>query len=383
MTSTFDVGVVGGGTMGTAAAFFLARSGLRVILFEQFGIVHEFGSHSGATRIIRHAYHESPDYVPLVLRADQLWQDLQQISGQQLLVRTGGIDLGPRDGNVVDHALLACRDHSLPHEYLDATEIMEQWPQFRIPENWHGCYDPNMGFLLVDGCIRAYADAARDAGCVIHEEEPVEGFSQDMPIRLRTAKSEYELQKLVVCGGAWNSKLLADLNLPLIAKRKALVWLTAEREEEFQPGRFPVFLADTSAGLLYGFPIYGKPGLKIANHHGAGPAVDPDQVDRTFRPGDATDAQIFSSQHLKGVKQEVLDGKICLYTMTPDEHFILDLHPANDNIAIAAGFSGHGFKFAPVIGEILRELIVHKRTHHPISKFSLTRFNTETRSHRD
>src|SRR5688500_11428930 len=137
MTSTFDVGVVGGGTMGTAAAFFLARSGLRVILFEQFRIVHEFGSHSGATRIIRHAYHESPDYVPLVLRSDHLWQELQQICGQQLLVRTGGIDLGPRDGNVVDHALLACRTHSLPHEYLDPPEMMHRWPQFIIPENWH------------------------------------------------------------------------------------------------------------------------------------------------------------------------------------------------------------------------------------------------------
>lgn len=360
--------------MGSAAAYFLAKSGLRVIAFEQFTIVHDLGSHSGATRIIRHAYHESPEYVPLVLRADQLWQELERIEGRNLLVRTGGIDLGPTGGEVVRNAVAACQAHSLPYEQLNADEVMRRWPQFRIPQNWHACFDPNMGFLLVESCLHSYVQAAREAGAAIREEEPVAGYTTRGAIRITTTRAQYDVGKLIVCGGAWNPELLGDLGLPLVVKRKTLSWLETTREDDFQPGRFPIFLADTPAGLLYGFPIYGKPGLKIANHHGGGPATNPDQIDREFHPEDAADAQEFASKFLSGVTLKVLDGKICLYTMTPDEHFIIDLHPENQNIAIAAGFSGHGFKFAPVVGEILRDLILENRTTYPIEKFRLQRF---------
>jgi monomeric sarcosine oxidase len=374
MISTFDVAILGTGTMGSAAAYFLSRSGLKVIAFERFRVVHEMGSHSGSTRIIRHAYHESPDYVPLVLRSDELWQELEKITTKQLLIRTGGIDVGPTEGTVVDQALLACQTHGLPYEHLDANEILKRWPQFNIPENWHTCFDPNMGFLLVDECIAAYADAARALGAEIHENEEVLSYDCDSAIRLRTNHGNYEVGKMVVCAGAWNSKLLSDLNLPLTIKRKALVWLQTENPENFVIGKFPIFLADTPAGLLYGFPIHGHPGLKIANHHDAGPPVDPDHVDREFHPEDAMDAQIFAMRHLRGVTSNVLEGKICLYTLTPDEHFLVDLHPENRNIVIAAGFSGHGFKFAPVVGEILTNLVHKGATNHPIEKFRLSRF---------
>lgn len=382
MISTFDVAILGTGTMGSAAAYFLSKSGLKVIAFERFRVVHEMGSHTGSTRIIRHAYHESPDYVPLVLRSDQLWLELEKLMDKQLLIRTGGMDLGPKEGTVVDQALLACRTHDLPHEHLNANEILKRWPQFNIPENWHACFDPNMGFLLVENCIAAYAGAARTLGAQIHEEEEVLSYDCDSGIRIRTNDGNYEVGKMVVCAGAWNHKLLSDLKLPLTVKRKALVWLQAENPENFVVGKFPIFLADTPAGLLYGFPIHGHPGLKIANHHDAGPPVDPDHVDHVFHTADAKDAQDFAMRHLRGVTSNVLEGKICLYTLTPDEDFLIDVHPENRNIVFAAGFSGHGFKFAPVVGEILSELIQKGTTDHPISKFRLTRFFGTTDEHR-
>ena len=374
MNSSFDVAIIGAGTMGSAAAFFLAQAGLRVLVLEQFRIAHEFGSHSGATRIIRHAYHESPDYVPLVLRSDHLWQELEQRSNAPLLIRTGGIDLGPKEGKVVANAELACRTHSLPFEHMEANEIMQRWPQFRIPANWHACFDPNMGFLLVDNCIHAYADAARKTGAEIHEEETVLSYHTKTSISITTTKTTYSVQKVVVSAGAWNTQLLRDLALPLVVKRRTLSWLKTENDEFFRPGNFPIFLADTPAGLLYGFPVYGKPGLKMANHHERGPETDPDTVDRIFHPEDALDAQEFASKFLVGVHSTVIDAKICLYTMTPDEHFVIDLHPRNPNIVVAAGFSGHGFKFAPVVGEILRDLAINQHTDHPISKFRINRF---------
>jgi monomeric sarcosine oxidase len=375
MISTFDVAILGAGTMGSPAAFFLAQAGLKVVLFEQFRIAHEMGSHSGSTRVIRHAYHESPDYVPLVLRADELWQQLEAKTGQQLLIRTGGIDLGPREGTVVENALLACRSHSLPHEPLSSNQVMERWPQFKVPANWHACYDPKMGFLLVDSCLRTYANLARESGAEVHEEEVVLGYQANAEtIRIRTSKGEYEAAKLVVCAGPWSSKILADLNLPLTVKRKTLSWFEVEEPQNFSVGKFPIFLAETAAGLLYGFPIYGHLGMKIANHNGSGPSADPDTVDRTFHPEDARDARKFATEYLNGISTKLLEGKICLYTLTPDEHFIIDLHPQNQNIAIAAGFSGHGFKFAPVVGEMLCDLILHGNRKHPAQQFRIARF---------
>jgi sarcosine oxidase len=370
----FDVAVIGIGTMGSSAAYELASRGLKVIAFEQFQIVHEMGSHSGATRIIRHAYHESPDYVPLVLRSDELWQKLELRRNIPLLIRTGGMDVGPRNGTIVRDALLACTEHNLPFEHLSAVEILKRWPQFRIPEDWHACYDPKMGFLLVNDCIRAYAASAREAGAEIHEEEPVLDFRADEDITIKTAKGEYKAGHAVFCGGAWTAKLLRELSLPLTAKRKSLVWLRVQNPDDFQVGRFPIFLADTPAGALYGFPLWQSNGLKVANHYGAGNSVDPDTVDRNFQPEDALDAQNFATAHLNGVTREVIDGKICLYTMTPDEHFLIDLHPEHQNIVMATGFSGHGFKFAPVVGEILADLITNHQTKHRISQFKLSRF---------
>jgi monomeric sarcosine oxidase len=276
---------------------------------------------------------------------------------------------------VVANALIACRNHSLPYEQLTAQQIMQRWPQFKVPESWHACYDPNMGFLLVDQCIRTYADSARKNGAQVREEEAVLDYQTNGgTIRIKTTKAQYDAGQLVICAGAWSSRMLADLHLPLTVKRKTLSWLQAEEPQNFSVGTFPIFLADMAEGLIYGFPIHGHPGLKIANHNSSGHPENPDNVDRNFHPEDARDVQKFVSRYLNGVSSKLLDGKVCLYTLTPDEDFIIDLHPENRNIAIAAGFSGHGFKFAPVVGEILSQLILNRARNPLVEKFRITRF---------
>jgi len=371
MTHTYDVAIVGAGTMGSAAAYHLSRRGKRVIAFEQFGIVHEMGSHSGQTRIIRHAYHESPDYVPLVLRADDLWLELENQTGTKLLHRTGGVVLGPENGFLVKDAVLACTVHHLPNEQLTAPEIRKRFPQFRIPDSWTGCYDPRAGFLEVEPCIRLHCEQATQHGAMLLTGETVEQINEN---RIITNKNAYHADRIVVCAGSWTSRILADLHLPIVVKRKTVAWLRPKAIEPFAIGQFPIFLAEVKAGVLYGFPIQNHPGVKIANHNSLGPQTTPDQADRIFHLEDAFDMQEFVREYLPDMTSEVLDGKICMYALTPDEDFILDFHPAQPDLLIAAGFSGHGFKFAPVIGEILADLCIDGNTRHGIQRFRLSRF---------
>jgi len=374
MTSTYDVGIIGAGTMGSAAAFHLAGRGYRVIAFERFHLIHEFGSHSGRTRILRHAYHESPDYVPLVLRADELWLELEESGESPLLIRTGGLDMGPKGCSFVVGALEACRVHGLPCEQLGAEEIMKRWPQFRIPDSWEACYNAQAGFLIVDRCMQAHIRGARARGAQICEEEKVISFrNQGSRVEIRTDKAVYEVGRLIVCAGSWTSWILADLGLPLVVRRKTLAWLRPKNPGDFVPEKFPIFITESEEGAFYGLALYDHPGVKIANHYG-GLQVHPDQVDRTLHENEAVEMKNFVRKYLPGITEEVLEGKICLYTLTPDEHFILDFHPKEGNVVIAAGFSGHGFKFAPVIGEILADLSMEGKTRHPIERFRISRF---------
>ncbi len=373
---TYDVIVIGAGTMGSAVAYHLAKRRQRVLVIEQFSAVNDFGSHTGYTRIIRHAYYESVDYVALVLRSDELWQQLEKDSGRHLLIRTGGIDIGPEDGDIFSGALRACIEHQLPHEHLRSRDAMQRWPQFRLPEDWHVCFDQKAGYLIVDPCIRGHLELARRNGAELHENETVESieFRKDA-VRVRTSKSSYEAGSAIICGGGWNTRLLADLHLPLEVERQAIGWFSPKEPAMFQPSRFPVFLAETPGGIFYGFPLHNHQGVKIARHDGGLRFSSPDLISRTFEPQDAVQLQDFFSKYIPAIRNELLEGKVCLYTMTPDTHFIVDVHPHHPRCFIAAGFSGHGFKFAPVIGEILADLCVDGKTRHPIDTFHITRFS--------
>ena len=343
--------------MGTAAAWALAKRGLKSLVLEQFHHVHDQGSHGGETRIIRHAYAESAEYVPLVRRADQLWQELEATTGEQVLVRCGGLELAAPGFAHARAARASADAHGLPYEWLTPDEAMSRWPAFRVPDDWDALYSPDSGFLLTWPALRGMADAARALGATILDQtRAIAWGAEPSHVWVDTPAERYEAGALVVTAGAWSTRMLSELGLPIQIRRKSLWWQVVKDPRQFEPERFPVFITDSPAGEIYGFPIYDVAGLKIANHAG-GEVVDPDTVDRRTRRGENRDCLALASRVLPGVTSRVVKSAVCLYAMTPDTDFVVDRHPALPQVAIGAGFSGHGFKFAPAIGEVLAELV--------------------------
>ena len=369
----FDVIVLGGGTMGTAAAWALGKRGVRTLVLEQFRHIHDQGSHGGETRVIRHAYAESPEYVPLVRRADQLWQELEATTGAKVLVRCGGLELAAPG---FAHALAArasADEHGLSYEWLRPDDVVSRWPAFRVPEDWDALFSPDSGFLLTMPALKGMADAARALGATIMEETPVVAWgAAPGAVWVESAVARYEAGALIVTAGAWSTRMLAELDLPMHVRRKTLWWQAVEDPRQFEPERFPVFITDSPAGEIYGFPIYGIPGLKIANHAG-GQVVDLETVDRSTKRGENRDCLELAARVLPAVKSHVVKSAVCLYAMTPDTDFIVDRHPEFPHVAIGAGFSGHGFKFAPAIGEILAELVTDPGVE-TVSRLRMSRF---------
>jgi monomeric sarcosine oxidase len=369
----FDVIVLGGGTMGTSAAWALGKRGLRALVLEQFHHVHDQGSHGGETRVIRHAYAESPEYVPLVRHADQLWQELESQTGQRVLVRCGGLELAAPGFRHARAARESADEHGLSYEWLTPNEAMHRWPLFRVPDGWDALYSPDTGFLLTEPALRGMAEAARALGATFVEATPALAWGTDSATAwVKTAAERFEAEALIVTAGVWSSQVLSELELPIRILRKTLWWQKVDDPQSFAPDRFPVFIADSSAGEIYGFPIFGSPGLKIANHAG-GETVDLDRVDRCTRPGENHDCLELAARVIPGVTPQVLKSAVCLYAMTPDTDFIIDRHPASPRVAIGAGFSGHGFKFAPAVGEILASLITETAAQ-SIPRLQLNRF---------
>ena len=357
----FDVIVLGGGTMGTAAAWALGKRGLHSLVLEQFRHVHEQGSHGGETRVIRHAYAESPEYVPLVRRADQLWRELEATTSQQILVRCGGLELAAPGFAHAHAARVSADEHGLSYEWLGPDEVVARWPAFRVPDDWDALYSPDSGFLLTVPALQGMANAARALGATIVEETPAVGWGATPDaVWVETPVGRYEASALIVTAGVWSTRALADLDLPIRVLRKTLWWQEVDDLRQFEPERFPVFITDSPAGEIYGFPVYDVPGLKIANHAG-GRVVDPETVDRTTMPEENRDCLELAVRVLPAVRSRVVKSAVCLYGMTPDTDFIVDRHPEFPQVAIGAGFSGHGFKFAPAIGELLADMVVDPR----------------------
>ena len=370
----FDVIVIGGGTMGTAAAWALGKRGFTSLVLEQFDHVHDQGSHGGETRVIRHAYAESPEYVPLVRRADQLWQELESAIGSQVLVRCGGLELAAPGFDHAHAARASADTHGLTYEWLTPQEAMSRWPAFRVPDDWAALYSPDSGFLLNEPALRGMATLARSLGATILERtEAVAWGVEDEHVWVETQGGRYEAGALVITAGAWAARTLADVDIPIQILRKTLWWQEVIDQRQFEPDRFPVFITDSPAGEIYGFPIYGVPGLKIANHAG-GEIADPETVVRSTKPGENHDCLELAARVLPGVTSRVVKSAVCLYAMTPDTDFIVDRHPRSQRVAMGVGFSGHGFKFAPAIGELVAEMIIDPVAE-PIPRFKLSRFS--------
>ena len=359
--------------MGTAAAWALGKRGLRTLVLEQFQHVHDQGSHGGETRVIRHAYAESPEYVPLVRRADQLWQDLEAKTGEQILIRSGGLELAAPGYSHARAARASADEHGLSYEWLTPQEASTRWPAFQVPEDWDALYSPDTGFLLTVPAMQAMGNSARALGATILENTAaVHWGSEPNSVWVETASERFEADALIVTAGVWSTRILGDLGLPIHIRRKTLWWQQVADPGSFAPDRFPVFIADSPAGEIYGFPVFGIPGLKIANHAG-GEHVDLETVDRSTRPGENRDCLELAARVIPAVMPHVVKSTVCLYAMTPDTDFIIDRHPAFSRVAIGAGFSGHGFKFAPAIGELLADLVTDAGTK-TIHRLQLSRF---------
>jgi sarcosine oxidase len=378
VNNQFDAIVVGCGAMGSAACMQLAQRGAKVLGLEQFDIPHALGSSHGYSRMIRLAYYEHPDYVPLLRRAYALWDQLEKVSGQKLLYLTGGIYMGPPAGEVVSGALKAARMHGLEHELLERKAISQRFPQFSLPEDFVGVWEPQAGFLLPEKVISAHCEQALRAGAELHGREKVLQWRDGW---VKTDKGEYRARKIIFCGGAWSGKLLSELGVELAVTRQPLGWVWPSRPEMFELGKMPVWGIEAPDGSLsYGFPMMSdNPGLKIARH-GRGKATDADLISRQATAADEEEIQAVVNRHLPDGRGPTLAIRICMYTNSPDSHFIIDELPGHSNVVIACGFSGHGFKFASVIGEVLADLALNGRTKLPVEFLKLSRFSTNAQS---
>lgn len=374
MTS-YDVIALGLGGMGSAALFELARRGRRVLGLEQFPLVHARGSSHGHTRIIRTAYYEHPNYVPLVRRAFERWYELEQLTGRHLLTACPCLTVGPKDGELIRGVRSADEEHEL--EVCDFTreQLESFYPPFRLSAGDIGLAEYGSGFLYVEECVRAHLDAAKTCGAVIRAEEAVTGWAASGDsVEVRTTAGVYHAAKLVVTAGAWATHLLRDVGVPLAVMRQAILWFEPRDPAPFRRDRFPIFICDTPGGAFYGLPMIDPRGIKVARHYGAPELPSPDQVTWGVTDADETPVRAFLDAYLPGQFGRRADGQVCMYTLTPDRHFVIDVHPKFANVAVAAGFSGHGFKFASVVGEILADLADRGRTGHPIGMFRAGRF---------
>lgn len=376
MRSHFDVIIVGAGSMGMSAGYYLAKQGTQTLLMDAFDPPHTYGSHHGDTRIIRHAYGEGREYVPLAMRAQTLWDELQQETDDTIFKRTGVLGFGPKGSAFIDEAIVSAELHSLPLDILQADDINRRWPGIQVPENFTGCYEPDSGVLFSENCVRTFRRLALKHGATLLTDTPVLNVDiQKDFVRIYTEDGSYTADKLIVSAGAWNGKMLAKLQLPLPLqpKRQTVGWFKAD-ESLYKATLFPAFFVDTRAEMYYGFPSFDGCGLKLGRHD-YGQKVDPDYINREFGLYAEDEGHIrrFLETYMPRAAGKLMQGRVCMYTKTPDDHFIVDLHPAHSHVVIAAGFSGHGFKFSSVIGEVLSQLALNGKTEHDIAIFSIKR----------
>jgi len=377
-----DVIVLGTGGIGSAACARLAARGATVIGLDRFAIAHDRGSSHGQTRLIRRAYFEHPDYVPLLLEAYRLWHRLEEDVGRRLFDPCGLLLAGPASAEAVVGALHAARLHALPVECLAAAEAMRRFPQLTLDDDWVAVWEAQAGYLLVEDCVRAAAEVAIRHGATLLPGVTVRGWCVDgNGVVVDTDGGSFRADRLVITPGAWAADLLGLPGMRFEVLRKSLFWFRPRlaATADFAPGPFPCFAFDTPAGFHYGFPALDDRGVKIAEHTGGGTVADPLGVDRTFDSAEGARVSAVAARRLPGVSPQPASHAVCMYTMTPDAHFCLGLHPDVPQVAVAAGFSGHGFKFASVIGEILADLALEGTTSQPIGFLRPDRFAGEPR----
>jgi len=370
----FDCIVIGAGGFGSGTLDALARRGVNVLGIERFGVAHGRGSSHGETRIIRKAYFEHPDYVPLCIRAYELWEELQAECPQPLYHLCGLMLAGPAEGEAVAGAQLSASRYGVPLDELTPQEAMSRFPGFRIPEEFAVVFEPEAGFLRVEEGVRAHVDRALQHAAALHLGETVVSWTSDgQRVTVQTDRDEYTAAGLVITAGAWASGVLPELADKLSVLRKPQFWHEVTTADYHLENRCPGYLFERPDGIFYGFPTLDGKVLKVAEHSGGAPVDDPTRLDREIHPSDTEPVRRFVADCLPGVKREAVRQSVCMYTMTPDHHFLVDRHPEYVNVVIGAGFSGHGFKFTTVLGEALADLVLTGTTDLPIGFLSLNR----------
>jgi len=376
--ATFDAIVLGTGGIGSAALCELARRGVRVLGIDRFAGTHDRGSSHGRTRITRLAYFEHADYVPLLRRANHLWRALDEQYEHSLYRPCELLQVGPPEGEVIRGVQQSAREHNLDVEPLAADEVERRYDGFVCPESMVGVTERQAGILQVEACVGAHLDEAVRRGAELRTGDAVRGWSvRGNEVVVRTGKDSFSASRLIVTAGAWAGELLARLGLPLEVRRKPMYWFACDDSRYDAQKGAPVFLYETPAGVIYGFPRLDSLGVKVAEHSGGRAVEDPLSVDRDSDPADERLLVDFLQAYLPGVSDRRTHWSVCLYTMTPDGHFIVDAHPEYPQVILAAGLSGHGFKFAPVLGEALADLALRGQTDLPIGFLSLRRFDRD------
>lgn len=374
MVTTYDMIVLGTGGMGSAVVHELARRGHAVLGLEQFSLGHHLGSSHGHTRIIRKAYYEHPDYVPLLHRAYERWYELEQVSGQPLLTTCGCLTVGAMQSPMLHGVMTAASQHQLDVDYLDHATLAKTYPQFQLPDDWIGLLERGAGYLFVEDCVRANLNAAIEMGAVLQSDEPVLDWEATADgVTVTTTMGTYAAAKLIITAGAWAGELLREVGYPLTVMRQVSWWMKPDDPTAFRRDRFPIFLANTPEGDFYGLPMLDQRGFKLAKHYGADEVGGPNEVDANVNEEDENTIREFLARYIPSGNGEVQEAQSCMYTLTPDRHFILDLHPEYPQVSIAAGFSGHGFKFASVVGEIMADFAENGKTVLPVSRFKIDR----------
>jgi len=374
-----EVLVVGLGSMGSMALWRLAGRGVKAIGFDRFTPPHTLGSHHGGSRIIRTAYYEAPEYVPLARRSFELWRDLEKETGQRLLVMTGGLHMGPPGSPEFDGALLSARQHGVEHEVLDAEEVRRRFPQHALRPDEMGVLETDAGYLLPEACIATALDRAQDLGAEAYFDvqvtavEPVDGG-----VAVTAGDRRWTARRAVVAAGVWNSKLeLPDLGVPLRIKRQTQAWFRTSQPELHSPERAPVFIRhglEPGTDLAYGFPSLDGSTIKIGVFEAVELEVDPDTVDRTPGASDYAAVSRFVKAGMPDLDPEPERAAVCLQEFTPDHHFVVEPLRAAPAITVLVGFSAHGFKFASVLGEAAADFALEGGTDLAVGHLSATRF---------
>ncbi len=354
-----QVAVVGMGAMGALSAWRLATRGARVIAFERFRPGHDRGSSHGDTRIFRTAYFESPEYVPLLQRAKTLWRQLEEESGATLLTLTGGLTIGPRNGGLVTGVLASAEQNGIPYRLLDASEMDHLYPQHRISRDEVSVREDQAGFLRPERGVAAAAARAQALGTqVLVDTEVVAIEPSRNGVAIETSRGRFEAEHALIAAGPWTSKLMPGLRLPLKVERQVLAWLAVDDSASFVQERFPIFIREVGTGhFRYGFPTTDGRTIKLGVHH-EGSDADPDAIDRDVHDDDLQPVRDFAREYLRGVADEVVQACVCMYTNTPDERFMA-ISPADlPGVTVLSACSGHGFKFAPVMGELMADAIL-------------------------